>query len=336
MTRADQLKSLFVSHLRGEDERFMAVAMQVAAHEAKRGHTKLAAELQAVIDQGKMRRQRSALTIDKISPISHKNRELDGLLHVTHPKARLGAMVLHQTLSKQLERVIREQQQAVKILAHGLQPRRKLLLMGPPGTGKTMTASVLAGELGLPLLQVRLDSLITKYMGETSARLRQVFDVTSQTRGLYFFDEFDAIGSQRGLTNDVGEVRRILNSFLQMIEQEKSHSLILAATNHPEILDPALFRRFDDVLCYQLPDKSNITSILISRLKPVISKRVSWKRLASNAEGLSHAEVTRAADEVLKKALLDEHLRISEVDIQHCLEERRQIIQQFTNLLTGS
>ena len=188
MTRADQLKSLFVSHLQGEDERFMAVAMQVAVHEAKRGHTKLAAELQAVIDQGKMRRQRSALTVDKISPISHKNRELDGLLHVTHPKARLGAMVLHQTLSKQLERVIREQQQAVKILAHGLQPRRKLLLMGPPGTGKTMTASVLAGELGLPLLQVRLDSLITKYMGETSARLRQVFDVTSQTRGLYFFD----------------------------------------------------------------------------------------------------------------------------------------------------
>lgn len=334
MTRADQLKSLLASHLQGEDERFMAIAMQVAAHEAKRGHTRLAAELQSVIDKGKMYRRRSVLSIDKTSPISYKSRELAGLLHITHPKARLGTMVLHQTLLKQLERVIREQQQSVKILAHGLQPRRKLLLMGPPGTGKTMTASVLAGELGLPLLQVRLDSLITKYMGETSARLRQVFDVTSQNRGLYFFDEFDAIGSQRGLTNDVGEVRRILNSFLQMIEQEKSHSLILAATNHPEILDPALFRRFDDVLCYQLPDQLNIVSILTSRLKSIISKRVSWKRLASNAEGLSHADVTRAADEVIKKALLDEHLRISEIDIQQSLEERRQIIQRFTTLLT--
>jgi len=102
-------------------------------------------------------------------------------------------------------------------LAHGLSPRRKLLLVGPPGTGKTLSASVLASELGIPLFQVRLDGLITKFMGETAAKLRQIFDATSQTRGIYFFDEFDAIGSQRGLTNDVGEIRRVLNSFLQTI-----------------------------------------------------------------------------------------------------------------------
>ena len=108
-----------------------------------------------------------------------------------------------------------------RILEHGLAPRRKLLLVGPPGTGKTLTASVLAGELGLPLLQVRLDGLITKFMGETAAKLRQIFDATGRTRGVYFFDEFDAIGSQRGLANDVGEIRRVLNSFLQMIEQDR-------------------------------------------------------------------------------------------------------------------
>jgi SpoVK/Ycf46/Vps4 family AAA+-type ATPase len=214
-------------------------------------------------------------------------------------------MVLDDSLSSQLERIIREQRQAAQILAHGLNPRRKLLLMGPPGTGKTMTASVLAGELGLPLFQVRLDGLITKFMGETASKLRQVFEATDRTRGVYFFDEFDAIGSQRGLANDVGEIRRILNSFLQMIEQDESHSLIVAATNHPEILDHALFRRFDDVLHYELPNEAHIASVLKSRLGRTTSKGVSWKRLASEAVGLSYAEVARASDETLKEALIE-------------------------------
>jgi SpoVK/Ycf46/Vps4 family AAA+-type ATPase len=234
-------------------------------------------------------------------------------------------MVLDDTLSSQLERIIREQRQAAQILAHGLSPRRKLLLMGPPGTGKTMTASVLAGELGLPLFQVRLDGLITKYMGETASKLRQVFEATDRTRGVYFFDEFDAIGSQRGLANDVGEIRRILNSFLQMIEQDQSHSLIVAATNHPEILDHALFRRFDDVLHYELPDEGHIASVLKSRLGRTTTKGVSWKRLASGAVGLSYAEVARASDETLKAALIEGRQEFSEEDIRRTLEERQRI-----------
>jgi SpoVK/Ycf46/Vps4 family AAA+-type ATPase len=201
--------------------------------------------------------------------------------------------------------------------------------MGPPGTGKTMTASVLAGELGLPLFQVRLDGLITKYMGETAAKLRQVFEATDRTRGVYFFDEFDAIGSQRGLANDVGEVRRILNSFLQMIEQDESHSLIVAATNHPEILDHALFRRFDDVLHYELPDEAHIASVLKSRLGRMAAKGVSWKRLSSGAVGLSYAEVARASDEVLKEALIEGRKEVIEEDIRRTLDERQRISQRL-------
>ena len=200
------------------------------------------------------------------TPISRPRGELANLLEASYPRTRLGEMILGDVLADQIRRVIREQRHAGRILEHGLSPRRKLLLTGPPGTGKTLTASVLAGELGLPLLQVRLDGLITKYMGETAAKVRQIFDATDRTRGVYFFDEFDAIGSQRGLTNDVGEIRRVLNSFLQMIEQDRSHSLIVAATNHPGILDPALFRRFDDVLYYDLPDKPQITKLLKTRL----------------------------------------------------------------------
>ena len=325
MASADQLKALLKSHLEGDDERFFSVAMQVAAHEAKLGHGKLAGELRALIDQAKARRGLPPQGADKAIPISRPRGELAGLLAVTYPKTRLAVMVLDDQLSSQLERIIREQREAAHILAHGLSPRRKLLLMGPPGTGKTMTASVLAVELGLPLFQVRLDGLITKYMGETAAKLRQIFESTDRTRGVYFFDEFDAIGSQRGLSNDVGEIRRVLNSFLQMIEQDESHSLIVAATNHPEILDSALFRRFDDVLHYELPGEAQISSVLKSRLGRIAAKGVSWTRLANGAIGLSYAEVVRAVNETLKEALIEERQEVSEEDIRRTLEERQQV-----------
>jgi SpoVK/Ycf46/Vps4 family AAA+-type ATPase len=320
MASAEQLKALLKSHLEGDDQRFFSVAMQVAAHEAKRGHGKLAEELRALIDEAKRRR-----TAVQPVPISRPRGELAGLLTVSYPKARLSDMVLGEVLEQQLERVIREQRHAARILEHGLSPRRKLLLVGPPGTGKTLTSSVLAGELGIPLLQVRLDGLITKYMGETAAKLRQIFDATGQTRGVYFFDEFDAIGSQRGLTNDVGEIRRVLNSFLQMIEQDQSHSLIVAATNHPDILDQALFRRFDDVMLYALPDVKQIAVLLKARLTGFTGKRISWESLAETAVGLSYAEITRAAEEVLKEALIHERDRATEAHIRTMLVERQEV-----------
>lgn len=320
MASADQLKALLQSHLEGDEKRFLSIAMQVAAYEAKAGHGKLAEELRALIDEAKRR----AGALEPV-PISRPRGELAGILSVSYPKARLVEIVLSETLSRQMNRILREQRHAGRILGHGLSPRRKLLLIGPPGTGKTLTASVLAGELGLPLMQVRLDGLITKFMGETAAKLRQVFEATGQTRGVYFFDEFDAIGSQRGLTNDVGEIRRVLNSFLQMIEQDRSHSLIVAATNHPELLDPALFRRFDDVLHYDVPTETQIVALLKTRLALAAMKGMRWKRLAACAKGLSHAEIARASEEALKDALIQERETVGEADVRATLEERRGI-----------
>lgn len=318
MAKAEQLKALLQSHRDSDDKRFYSVAMQLAAHEAKQGHGKLAEELRALIDEAKHKKG-----VSQPIPIGRPKGDLANLLAVSYPKFRLNDIVLNDELNNQFVRVITEQRHAAKILQHGLSPRRKMLLVGPPGTGKTLSATILAGELGLPLCLVRLDGLITKFMGETAAKLRQIFDAIAQTRGVYFFDEFDAIGSQRGLANDVGEIRRVLNSFLLMIEQDQSNSLIIAATNHPEILDHALFRRFDDVLHYSLPDTKKIAVLLKAKFCNYATKKISWKRLAVKATGLSHADISRACEEAIKNTLIQKENSISETGVSRMLEERQ-------------
>ena len=324
MASAEQLKALLKSHIEGDEGRFLSVAMQVAAHEAKLGHGKLAEALRDMIDAAKSRSQVLG-GAGKLVPLNKPRGELVGLLSVSYPHTRLSEMILDDSVSMKLKRTIKEQRFFSKLKEHGLSPRRKLLFVGPPGTGKTMTAAALAGELGIPLFLVRLDALITKYMGETAAKLRQVFDAITEVRGIYFFDEFDAIGSQRGLANDVGEIRRVLNSFLQMIEQDQSHSVIIAATNHPDVLDYALFRRFDDMIQYGLPNQAQVISILIARLAGFQAKRFAWNKIAEHASGLSHAEISRAADEAIKDSIIYDRDTVAEVDLVRMLEERKLI-----------
>jgi len=320
MASSEQLKALLLSHLDKDEERFLSIALQMAAHEARSGHGKLAQDLREIIDKAK-KQASSSVPI----PIAKGLRDASGLLYATTPHYRLTDLITTNDVQDKLTRVIREQRHIGKLKNHGLSPRRKLLLVGPPGTGKTFTASVLASELGYPLFQVRLDAVITKFMGESSAKLRQVFDAIHEVRGVYFFDEFDALGSQRSTPNDVGEARRILNSFLQMIEQDDSNGIIICATNHAEILDYALFRRFDDVVQYQLPENDEIITLLKNKLQPYVTKRFSWTKLASIANGLSSAEITLAAQDAIKELLIHEYKTISLDIIESAINDRREM-----------
>jgi SpoVK/Ycf46/Vps4 family AAA+-type ATPase len=319
MPSADRLKALLKAYADGNDAQFQAVAMQIAAAEARQGHGKLAEELKGLIDSSKVKLPTAGTTP---IPMARPKGEVAELLSVTYPHTRLKDLIFTPRLAAALQRVVKEHKTLAEIRANALTPRRKLLLVGPPGTGKTKTASALAGELGLPLFVVHLDRLITRYMGETAAKLRLVFDAIAQTRAVYLFDEFDSIGSARGLTNDVGEIRRVVNSFLQMVEQDASDSLILAATNHPAILDSALFRRFDDILEYKLPDRAQIATALKSKFVSNKPMGARWAQLARRAEGLSYADITRAAEDTIKLGLIEKR-PITNADVMAAIDERR-------------
>jgi len=323
MATAQQVKALIESYTERDPDRFLSVASQIAAHAAKTGKKRLAEDLRKLVDEAR-RMQVTQTEKTRSIPIAQPTGELAGLVAASFPKTRFADMVLDEQLEQRLRRVLVEYRQAGRLHANGLAPRRKLLLLGPSGCGKSMTAAALAGELSLPLLTVQFHTLITKFMGETAAKLRLVFDAISKSRGVYLFDEFDAIGAHRHGGQDVGEIRRVLNSFLIFLEQDDSASLIIAASNLEASLDAALFRRFDDTLHYGLPSRAMAKELIENRLSNFDIKRLGWKSILSVTNGMSHADIVKACEEAAKQAVLEERRTILTPELKRELSQRRR------------
>ncbi len=311
MAKADYIISLIKSHYNNEPDRFTTMALQIAAHEAKLGHTLVANEIKTIIDKSKEAKQKTKT----FAP------DLQGLILENVPSVNLADLIVSEDIKSKITRIISEFVQRDKLRKHDLENRRKILLSGPPGTGKTLTASIVANELNLPLYTILMDKMVTKYMGETSAKLRQVFDLIERKQGVYLFDEFDAIGGERSRDNDVGEMRRVLNSFLQFIERDNSDSLIIAITNNKALLDQALFRRFDDVILYHLPDNDEKLALLKNKLSRY-SKKVNFNELLPNINGLSHAEISLACIDAIKETVLNEKQSMSNQLILKSIKDR--------------
>lgn len=312
MANADQIKALIKTHFDADNEKFTTISLQIAAHEAKLGHATLADDIRKIIDKSKLNKLR-------LKPL---NQNLEGLILEVEPFERLSDLIVSDIILERIERIINEYIQLEKLKRHNLENRRKILLSGPPGTGKTMTASIIANELGLPLYVILMDKMVTKFMGETSAKLRQVFDLIEERPGVYLFDEFDAIGANRGKDNDVGEMRRVLNSFLQFIERDNSDSLIIAATNNLGLLDQALFRRFDDVLHYKLPSDQEKRLLLKNRLG-IYGKKIDLDAIIENLDNLSHAEISQACFDSIKETILTDKDKVDNLLLQKMINDRK-------------
>ena len=310
MATAEQVKCLVKAYANHDDEKFTTVALQIAAHEARVGHDAVARDLKKEID-----------LISKKKPETYRIEPVNPLFLFSSPSVRKNDLIVSADLATRIERVLIEFRNRRKLQSYRYANRRKLLLEGVPGTGKTLTASVIASELGLPLYTVQMDKLVSKFMGETSSKLRQVFDAMYTDEGVYFFDEFDAIGSDRSFDNEVGEMRRILNSFLQFIEMDSSDSIIISATNNQKLLDKALFRRFDDVLHYDLPTRGEISKLYEYKLGCIAPYLMVSERLIDESLGLSHAEIVRVLDDAIKSSILHEN-QIKEQEIIELLKDR--------------
>lgn len=303
MAAAEQIKSLIKSFSEGDDSRFYATAVQIAAAEARKGHQDLAEELKKLIQDSK-KSKINERTLKRL-PVNAAQKELNDLLEFSRPDDKLKDMVLSIKLKKIIQRILDEQRQIEKLRQHNLFPRKKILLTGPPGCGKTMTARVISNELSIPLFVIRLDGLISRYMGESIAKLRLVFDTMKEFRAVYLFDEFDSIGTTRSQGNEVGEIKRVLNSFLLQIEKDDSNSLIIAATNMPENLDEALFRRFDDIINYPLPSEEQIFKYYKRELlkNELISENILIE-LSKKSIGLNFSDLEKICQDFLKNIIV--------------------------------
>jgi SpoVK/Ycf46/Vps4 family AAA+-type ATPase len=300
VANAELISELVRAHYAGDQRRFGNLLNQVIASESRAGHVRLAQRLRDLRAEAEAAPEPAA----RPTQLARAPRDLEHVLSVGYSDVRLSDLVLYPQNRRALQRVVVEQRAVETLAQHGLRPRRRLLLHGPPGCGKTMAAHALAGELRLPIVRVRLEVIFSRYLGETAATLTEIFAEAERVRGVYLFDEFDALGRTRLDDNDIGEVKRVVTTFLQLLDTTNdTDSVLVAATNVGATLDRALFRRFDDVLELPGPTPEQAAELL-SRLLRQWGAQLDEQTLQA-AAGLSFADIHAAVDDARKETILD-------------------------------
>jgi AAA+ superfamily predicted ATPase len=322
MTKIQHVRELIRSFGMNDNERFFAVATAIAGDARASGKETVASQVEEAVKyaEGQIRKTKGNFTPIGL-PVALST-ELQGLVSGTTSDMRITDLIVDDGLQIKIARFLREHRERDRLRQAGLEARRKVLMSGPPGTGKGMSAAVIAGELGLPLYKIRLDGVISRFLGETGSKLRLIFEAIKKSSGVYFFDEVDALAASRG-SNDVGEARRMLNSLLVMLEEDQSDSIILAATNHPGLLDSAIFRRFDAAFHYNLPSDENIRRVVQTSAGDCTFSDVDWNNVVAAGHGLSQAELLIAVSDAARTAVLDHDCVVSEDLLLESLLDRQ-------------
>lgn len=319
MARADLLKKLFLSFRNRDDRAFAEAAEEIVQEERRKHHPVVANELERILRNG-VGRAAETQSLAQFDPPPQDPDRKTTLLEIRRPDRYLDDLVFSAPVRKGMERVITEFREWEVLEANGLAPTNRLLLCGPPGCGKTAAAEAIATELGLPLLYVRFDSVVSSLLGETAANLRKVFDYASRGQWVMFFDEFDAIGRSRDDATEHGEIKRVVNSYLQIMDSFRGRSLVIAATNFEAVLDRALWRRFDEVLRLERPTLDQLKILIRKRLKLLAHQSSDIDVIAEQLEGATFADADHVCLDLRKHCAITGQKKFTQKDLAEVLE----------------
>jgi len=305
MARGDLIKDLFISYKQKDDESFLATAALIAEEERKKHHVVLANELTRILKRPNTNSNKPSQATKGLEPLPKDPDRGTALMEIRWPSLPLDNLVLAPEQRESLEYVLDEFRHWEILEMNGLLPSQKMLFCGPPGCGKTATAEAIACEMGLPLLYVRFDSVVSSLLGETSANLRRVFDYAVNGSWVILFDEFDAVGRSRDDPTEHSELKRVVNAFLQLLDNFKGRSLIIAATNFEQALDVALWRRFDEIVRFDKPTPEQLIYFLERNLFHQGPSPSVIKAAANSLQGMSFADAERVCLDVKKRLALE-------------------------------
>jgi len=318
MARADLLRKLFTGYQRRDDQAFRQAAEELIGEERKKQHVILANELERILRNGHSEQS----SLRRLVPTEQGPMDSDrrmALLEVRQPQRYMDDLVLEPAVRATADRIMREFREWEVLEANGLLPVRRVIFCGPSGCGKTVMAEAMAAELALPMLYVRFDAVVSSLLGETAANLRKVFDYARRGQWVVFFDEFDAIGRSRDDTTEHGEIKRVLNSFLQIMDNFDGRSLVIAATNFEQVLDRAIWRRFDEMLRFERPQEPQLKLLARKRLSPVNFAEAQVDRLAASLAGSSYADAERVCLDIRKACVLRNDRQVTDQDVNDAL-----------------
>jgi len=321
---SDNIERLFQAFATKNEELFHQVAQDIIEHEEQLNHHLVAAKLQTILNnQPRSQNLHSYHTL----PIPRDNEKGFQLLEIKRPFNDWSDLIVSNEVEERLREVPIEIKNRELLVNYGLKPRSKLLFYGPPGTGKTLCAKVLCSAIGYPLIVVRFESVISSFLGETAANLKKIFDYIDKGKWVVLFDEFDIIGKKRDDPTEHGEIKRVVNNFMLMLEDYQGDSVLIAATNHPQLLDRGVWRRFDDIIQFELPNKPSRMRLYEKKLSVIpIDPAVDFDSFAEISEGFSGADIEQVAIRAMKRALLDKRKRVTKEDIEEAIIRQKEIV----------
>jgi SpoVK/Ycf46/Vps4 family AAA+-type ATPase len=324
MNANELIKQLFLAFSSNDKDSFFLAAREYIDREKRMKHTQVAKELEKILCERNFnneaafpeRRFRNSI------PVPRDSEKGFPLLEVKQYHDNFENLFVSEEVKNQLDQIIKEFKDSDILATYNLSYKKRILLCGKPGTGKTYTARIISTLLSIPLVYIRFDSVISSYLGETASNLRKIFDYIEQGTWIVLFDEFDIIGKNRDDIHEHGEIKRVVNNFLQMLDNFSGMSILFAATNHQHLLDPAIWRRFDDVIFYGLPDTETRFKLFERYLKPLRRESdINLKTISEESEGLSPADIKMIAEEAMKLSILDAKNSLSENDLRLALDK---------------